>query len=220
MAEMLYMKVADNIIERIQNGALEVNAKLSERKLAAEYEVSRTVIREAIKLLNEKGLVHTIYGKGSYVNIPDDKTLISKFEDAMDISQVEPEDVVEARELLEIAMSKLVLQRVNERDIQVLEELYENMENCLDDGKAYVDYDAKFHLAMSICTHNRVLSIMTGTLNNMVNREQLLKSREVRVRANSEHQKIIEALKAQNENELLDAIGVHIKCIRSHIGEE
>lgn len=220
MAEMLYMKVADNIIERIQNGALQVNAKLSERKLAAEYQVSRTVIREAIKLLNEKGLVHTIYGKGSYVNIPDDKALISKFEDAMDISQVEPEDVVEARELLEIAMSKLILQRVNERDIQVLEELYENMENALGDGKAYVDYDAKFHLAMSICTHNRVLSIMTGTLNNMVNREQLLRSREVRVRANGEHRKIIEALKAQNEEELLEAIGVHIRCIRSHIGEE
>ncbi len=220
MAELLYMQVADNIIERIQNGALQVNEKLSERKLAAEYEVSRTVIREAIKLLNEKGLVHTMYGKGSYVNIPDDKALISKFEDAMDMSQVEPEDVVEARELLEIAMLKLILQRVNQRDIEVLEELYENMENCIEDGRTYVDYDAKFHLALSICTHNRVLSIMTGTLNNMANREQLLQSREVRTRANKEHKKIIEALKAQNEKELLEAIGVHIRCIRSHIGEE
>lgn len=220
MAELLYMQVADNIIERIQNGVLQVNEKLSERKLAAEYEVSRTVIREAIKLLNEKGLVHTVYGKGSYVNIPDDKVLISKFEDAMDMSQVKPEDVVEARELLEIAMSKLILQRVNQHDIEVLEELYEKMENCGEDGTTYVNYDAKFHLALSICTHNRVLSIMTGTLNNMANREKLLQSREVRIRANREHKKIIEALKAQNEEELLEAIRVHIMCIRLHIGEE
>lgn len=220
MAELLYMQVADNIIQRIQNGALKVNEKLSERKLATEYQVSRTVIREAIKLLNEKGLVHTIYGKGSYVDIPDDKTLISKFEDAMDMSQVEPEDVVEARELLEIAMSKLILQRVNVRDIQILEELYENMENCIEDGRSYVDFDAKFHLALSICTHNRVLSIMTGTLNNMANRERLLQSSKVRIRANKEHKKIIEALKQKNENELLEAMGMHIRCIRSHIGEE
>lgn len=220
MAEMLYMRVADSIIERIQNGTLKEDEKLSERKLAAEYKVSRTVIREAIKLLNEKGLVYTIYGKGSYVNIPDEKVLIGKFEDVMDMSQVLPEELIEARELLEFSMADLILERINERDIEVLEELYENMEGAMKDGKAYVNYDAKFHLALSICTHNRVLTIMTGTLNNMANREQLLQSEEIRRRANNEHKKMIEALKEKEKDKYLDAIKVHIKCIRSHMGEE
>ena len=64
MSELLYMQVSDSLIKKIQEGILQENMKLSERKLAVEYQVSRTVIREAIKLLNEKGLVRTEYGKG------------------------------------------------------------------------------------------------------------------------------------------------------------
>ena len=80
MSELLYMQVSDSLIKKIQEGILQENMKLSERKLAVEYQVSRTVIREAIKLLNEKGLVRTEYGKGTFVNQMNDRLSIDKIQ--------------------------------------------------------------------------------------------------------------------------------------------
>lgn len=216
MAEMLYMQVADHIINHIQDGTLKENDKLSERKLAAEYKVSRTVVRESIKLLNERGLVQTIYGKGSFVNIPDRKALMGKFEYALDVSHVQQEDVVEARELLETAMIPLIMERVNEKDLDILHELYQSMRESVEDGELFMKADEKFHLSLSICAHNQVLSVVTGTMNSMSDRRRLLRSKNIRVNANKEHKKIIEALEQRDEQMLREAIENHISCIRSH----
>ena len=213
MSELLYMQVSDSLIKKIQEGILQENMKLSERKLAVEYQVSRTVIREAIKLLNEKGLVRTEYGKGTFVNQMNDRLSIDKIQDTLDSSRVTQVDVLEARELMETAMTQ--------KDIAVLEELYERLKEYIEEPDEFILYDAKFHLALSICTHNRVLSIMTGTLNKMANREQFLsEGREHRERANQEHLNIIQALKNKNEKQLLEAMQLHISCIRSHVGGE
>lgn len=220
MAEMLYMQVAEDLIAKIQTGILVVDEKLSERKLAAQYNVSRTVVREAVKVLNEKGLVHTVYGKGTYVNLPDDNMLMGKFRDALDVSQVKQNEVVEARELLEDSMIPFMLERVNERDIEVLEELYQQMLDCVEDGMSYVRLDEKFHLACSICTHNRVLSVMTGTLNQLADRNRFLDDYLIRVKANEEHRVIIDALKQKDEELLHMAMRKHINCIRSYVGGE
>lgn len=221
MSELLYMQVADNIMERIHNGVLREHEKLSERKLAIEYQVSRTVIREAIKLLNEKGLVNTVYGKGSYVKRLDDQFLMNKLQDAMDMSQVELNDVLEARELLESSMVDLILNRIEQKDIEVLEELHRKMEDNVNNGSEYIKYDANFHLALSICTHNRVLAIMTGTLNRMANRELFLSHGDaIRKNANQEHLAMLEALKHKDKEAFRKALNTHIGCIRSRVGGE
>jgi DNA-binding FadR family transcriptional regulator len=220
MSELLYLQVADSLINRINNGLLQEDQKISERKLATEYQVSRTVIREAIKLLNEKGLVCTIYGKGSFVKHIDDKISMDKIQDTLDSSHVEQKDVLEARELIEQVMIPLIIKRVTQEDIKVLEELYQKLEESKDDGENYIVYDAKFHLALSLCTHNRIMSIMTGTLNRMANREQLFGDDvSLRMRANKEHFEIISALKEKNEQKLIAAMQMHISCIRSHVKE-
>ena len=221
MSELLYMQVSDSLIKKIQEGILQENMKLSERKLAVEYQVSRTVIREAIKLLNEKGLVRTEYGKGTFVNQMNDRLSIDKIQDTLDSSRVTQVDVLEARELMETAMIPMLIERVTQKDIAVLEELYERLKEYIEEPDEFILYDAKFHLALSICTHNRVLSIMTGTLNKMANREQFLsEGREHRERANQEHLNIIQALKNKNEKQLLEAMQLHISCISSHVGGE
>ncbi len=219
MEEMLYMQVANSLMEKIYSGSLQAQEKLSERKLAAEYQVSRTVVREAVKLLNEKGLVYTVYGKGTFVNRVDDTLSIDKMQDTLNISHVEQEDVIEARELLEHAMIPMMIARVTPGDIEMLEELQQRMSDVIEDGDTFVLLDEKFHLVLSMCTHNRVLFIMTGTLNKMADRRKLLADGvKLRKEANKEHLNIINALKAGNEERLKEAVQIHINCIRSCIG--
>ena len=71
MRDALSTKIASELCARIQSGELKENDKLpSERILASQYDVSRNVIRESIKMLVEKNLVINIPGKGNYVSRP------------------------------------------------------------------------------------------------------------------------------------------------------
>ncbi len=216
MAKLLYMQIADDLMSKIHTGKLTEGEKLSERKLADEYKVSRTVVRESIKLLNEKGYVDTLYGKGSYIRIPDENMLMNRFREAVDVSKVEMGEVLEARQLLECSMTHMIIERITEKDMEMLEELYSEMEQCKDEVE-YIELDAKFHLAVSMCAHNRVLSIMTGTLNQLTNRRKFIGNSDSQVKASKEHRIMLDALRERDEEKLLNALHIHIECIRSFI---
>ena len=216
MAKLLYMQIADDLMSKIHTGKLTEGEKLSERKLADEYKVSRTVVRESIKLLNEKGYVDTLYGKGSYIRIPDENMLMNRFREAVDVSKVEMGEVLEARPLLECSMTHMIIERITEKDMEMLEELYSEMEQCKDEVE-YIELDAKFHLAVSMCAHNRVLSIMTGTLNQLTNRRKFIGNSDSQVKASKEHRIMLDALRERDEEKLLNALHIHIECIRSFI---
>ena len=206
-------------MNQIHSGGLTEGKKLSERKLAEEYKVSRTVVREAIKLLNEKGYVETLYGKGSYIRLPDEDMLMRRFREAVDVSKVESTEVLEARELLECTMAHLIVERISEKDMEILEELYQDMQNCKSE-REYIDLDAKFHLAIAMCAHNRVLSIMTGTLNQLTDREEFVGNPGSQEKASREHAVMLEALREHDEEKLLRALQTHIDCIRSYVEKE
>ena len=219
MAKLLYMQIAEDLMNQIHSGGLTEGKKLSERKLAEEYKVSRTVVREAIKLLNEKGYVETLYGKGSYIRLPDEDMLMRRFREAVDVSKVESTEVLEARELLECTMAHLIVERISEKDMEILEELYQDMQNCKSE-REYIDLDAKFHLAIAMCAHNRVLSIMTGTLNQLTDREKFVGNPGSQEKASREHAVMLEALREHDEEKLLRALQTHIDCIRSYVEKE
>ena len=219
MAKLLYMQIAEDLMNQIHSGGLTEGKKLSERKLAEEYKVSRTVVREAIKLLNEKGYVETLYGKGSYIRLPDEDMLMRRFREAVDVSKVESREVLEARELLECTMAHLIVERISEKDMEILEELYQDMQNCKSE-REYIDLDAKFHLAIAMCAHNRVLSIMTGTLNQLTDREEFVGNPGSQEKASREHAVMLEALREHDEEKLLRALQTHIDCIRSYVEKE
>lgn len=216
MAKLLYMQIADDLMSKIHTGRLTEGEKLSERKLADEYKVSRTVVRESIKLLNEKGYVDTLYGKGSYIRIPDENMLMNRFREAVDVSKVEMGEVLEARQLLECSMTHMIIERITEKDMEMLEEIYSEMEQCKDEVE-YIELDAKFHLAVAMCAHNRVLSIMTGTLNQLTNRRKFIGNSDSQVKASKEHRIMLDALRERDEKKLLNALHIHIECIRSFV---
>lgn len=72
--ELVYKLVADDIAARIEAGELAPGARLpSEADLATEFGVAKMTARRAVRELRERGLVHTVIGKGSYVTRPQDR---------------------------------------------------------------------------------------------------------------------------------------------------
>lgn len=67
-AKPLYLRVADDITERIKSGELTPGTRLrSERDLAEMYEVAFHTIRGAMRVLRERGLVESVHGRGTFV---------------------------------------------------------------------------------------------------------------------------------------------------------
>jgi len=68
-ADLVYMRVADDIAARIASGELKPGTRLrAERQLAEYYEVSYGTIRHAMQVLRERGLITTIHGRGTFVS--------------------------------------------------------------------------------------------------------------------------------------------------------
>jgi GntR family transcriptional regulator len=68
-ADLVYMRVADDITARIRSGELSPGTRLrSERELAEHYGVSYGSVRSAMKVLRDRGLIITRHGRGTFVS--------------------------------------------------------------------------------------------------------------------------------------------------------
>lgn len=217
MEELLYVEVSNEIESNIRSGRLKENDKLSERSLAERYGVSRTVVRDALKLLNEKGFVIIKAGKGHYVRLPNEKDIIVRLEKAMDYNEIPMAQIVEAREHLEHAMVDLMIANATAADLENLSDIFESMEASVAHAKSFVKQDELFHIALLGTAHNEMLQIFIRSLNGMINRTVFLNNLEIRQHAQSEHARMLKALTDSDRELLLFAFDQHIQCIKEHI---
>jgi len=218
--ENLYVTIFNRLETSIREGILVEDQKLSERKLAEEYKVSRTVIREALKVLSEKGLVTSIAGKGNYVTKLDKRRIINKFEMTMNNGNLDMQDVAEARMIIETAMVDIIIDRSRYQDISDLQLLLELMKKNINSGDEFTEYDGKFHIRLMECAKNQVMIIFGSALNSMIDREALRSNYELRVRAQREHGKILEAIEEKDKEKLMQAMLAHISCFQKLIVEK
>lgn len=221
MKELLYETIAQNLEYKIQTGFFKENARLpSERILAEEYQVSRTVIREALKMLIEKNMVMNRPGKGNYVCHPCEDSLGNHFESFMDFKGIPLTDMIDAREELEIVIGKRAIQNVSCMPLKELERLYQKMEENINDNSVYNEYDYKFHLKLADCSRNETLKVLFSSFYVITGRNifsAVTNKLETRKHAQQEHYHMLCALKTRSPRNLTKAIQEHMNCIREHM---
>lgn len=116
----LYEQVADLLEQQILNN-YEDGARLpSEQHLAEEYSVSRTIIRESLKLLKERGLIDSKTGSGSYVTRPEAQNIADVVYRIIQMDQIDYVSVFDMRMILEMESISRAVNHVttagNERD--------------------------------------------------------------------------------------------------------
>ena len=177
----LHRQVVDQLGRRIVGGHIQVGATLpNEADLSAELGVSRTVTREAIKVLGEKGLVIARPKVGTQVqprskwNQLDPDVLTWEYE-------VGPRDgflltLTEVRRIIEPAAAKLAAERATEADIQAIAACYDDLEHCADDdySEQYIPTDIRFHSAIVRASQNELLEQIVNTI-----RAALVSSRKI-----------------------------------------
>jgi len=160
----LYEQIADSIEEMIFEGGIDDMRLPTEFDLAEKYGVSRSVIREALKILNERGLVSMRAGDGSYVNIPKSGAISRVLGRVMRFNRVSDEKITEVRLLLETKTIEEAAKNATNEDITLLEELNKQMELYHDDLEIRVNRDCEFHTAIAKMSRNELLEFLVESL--------------------------------------------------------
>ena len=153
----LQVKVYDLLLDMIVEGKLKVGEMLpSENDLSEQLGVSRTVIREAIKSLETRGVVSVTHGKGIRVNPVNSKEISHAFMLYLrrQNQEVPLTDLLEFRKNIEPQIAALAAQKVNKKDLKILEEILNRMQKAEDDIELFNKIDLENHLELARITKN------------------------------------------------------------------
>lgn len=192
--------VFQTLREAILRGELKPGERLMELQLAAQLGVSRTPIREAIRMLEQEGLAVTMPRKGAEVAKMTLKGM---------------EDVLEIREALDILACQLACDRITDELLVTLEEKKKAFEASLEtkDVKIIADADISFHDVIYEATGNPKLITLLSNLREQIYRYRVeyLKAVDSYPILIKEHDDIYQSLVRHNREESTAAIREHVK---------
>jgi GntR family transcriptional repressor for pyruvate dehydrogenase complex len=161
-------KVAAQIRETILDRQIEPGQRLpSERELADQFDVSRTVIREAIRSLRAMGLVESI-GRGNRVAQVDRAAVAETMSLFLQGRPISYEKVHEVRAMVEVEVAGLAAERATEEDIRRLEELCDLFAASTGDMEEAAELDVGFHSALADATQNELYRIILDAMQDVL----------------------------------------------------
>ncbi|MGE4583686.1 MAG: FadR/GntR family transcriptional regulator [Sphaerochaeta sp.] len=166
----LSQQVADHLEEVILSSPTsKVSEKLpSEMKLAKQYNVSRPVIREAMKLLQERGLITLKNGSGAYITRPETDTVMNAVNRIMQVDRISADDLTQVREILELSSVDLAVKKITDADIEKMDAILSRFEDKTLPLKERVKLDEQFHLAIAQAAGNDLLTMFIGVLTSLL----------------------------------------------------
>ncbi len=170
-------QVAAQLMRYIEHAGLGPGSRLpSEVQLAKDFGVSRPVVREAIRELTGKGIVHVVNGQaGAIIRPVEIDPLLGFFDRATLVGADDTVlELLEVRRGLEITSAALAARRRGDDDLARLTEVTRAMADHLDDEEHYIDLDVEFHVQLARATGNTMMALLVesirGALRNAVRR--------------------------------------------------
>ncbi|MFP9230398.1 FadR/GntR family transcriptional regulator [Pectobacterium cacticida] len=171
----------------------------SERSLAEEMGVQRSVIRNALSALEFFGFIDRAQGSGTYIKIPKLSFANVYFEIAMQLGYLSHDTIEYAREAFELLIVEEAAMHASDEEIEKLGMLCQvMMETSSFHEKVEADYN--FHLELASMTHNPVLVLFYQSIASFI-RDILIKRRSIvsavdpaKTQINSNHTAIVEAI--------------------------
>jgi len=188
-------KLAAQISESIAKGQFKPGDRLpTERELALQLGVSRTAIRDAIKLLAGQGIVKVTHGSGIYVTNEDGVT--SQIANLLTIRQGSLKELFEVRKLIEVEAAAWAAERGQPQNLQKIRSIVEQANQALTSPLALAQLDAKFHLAVAEAAGNSILlRVMLNLLDLLADaRKESLSIPGRPARSAGEHNELAEAI--------------------------
>jgi GntR family transcriptional repressor for pyruvate dehydrogenase complex len=207
-------RVADALLEHILAADLQPGDRLpTEAELGRQFEVSRTVVREAVRSLAARGVVQVRPGAGLTVSRVDASTASASLRlvvrGSMDLTY---DRVHEVRRTIEVELARLAAERATEEEIEELGRIHAAQAAAFHDIPRAARIDTQFHRLIATMTRNDLFVIMLDSLDDVMLRVRLQAMPTPGDRENgaSEHGAILDAIRARDPAAARRAMSDHL----------
>ncbi len=192
----LYEEVAELLRQRIFARELEPGSWIDELRIAEALVISRTPLREALKVLAAEGLVTMKVRRGAYVT---------------EVSEKDLRDVYHLLALLESDAARVVAQRASAAQLAQIQTLHQDLEKAMDNRDRFFEINEAFHMLLMEIADNRWRDQMVADLRKVMklNRHSSL-FKEGRIEQSlAEHQAIVQALADRQPEVAAERMSAH-----------
>jgi DNA-binding GntR family transcriptional regulator len=193
--------IVESLTRAIVEHRLQPGAKLVEQKLADQYGVSRTLVRQALYRLSQNRLIKIEPARGAFVAAP---------------SAAEARQVFEVRRMLEAGMVRAFVATARAADIKALQTHIAQEKAAVKGGDVpgRTELLGDFHVRMAQLMHNEVLAQL---LTDLISRSALItlmyQSSTAAAHSHEEHEAIVKAIKSRNAEAAVELMDTHLQNV-------
>lgn len=206
--------VVDRLRSRILAGDFTDGELPPQGELAAEYDVSRSVIREAMQRLQSSRLIELSQGRNARVKLAGSEALIENLQVAMQRSQGTLLHLAEVREPLEAEIAALAAERIGDEDLLRLHLAVRKLAEAKS-ADAQIDADIEFHRILATATANPIYLFLMDALAELLreSRRQTIGTGGVQP-ALAGHQAVLKAVQKRDAKGARAAMLEHVHASR------
>lgn len=220
--KMLSQTIADTLLSMITiEKRFSAGDQLpNENELSAELNVSRTTLREAVRILVAHGILEIQRGKGTFVtpNALEQKTHLGRLSDI----EVNIKDLYEMRLIFEPEAAYLAAVRATDAELRRILEYGEKIEQEIKAGQDRTDHEHSFHKAIAQATHNEFMNQLMPILYQAIAKGVTLSTMSHKAVSDTvnDHRMIMDFLVQRNAEGAKNAMKIHIMHAVRELGIE
>ncbi|RME82104.1 MAG: FadR family transcriptional regulator [Caldilineae bacterium] len=211
----LVEQVSDAIMDMIEREGLRPGDRLPATAVLTEtFGVSRPVVREALKMLEGRGVIEMSGGRTAVIKPVSGEVLHSFFERVLTFEREKLREILEVRYGIEMQCARLAAQRRTPEQATALQELVAEMAQHLDDAESYAELDVRLHLLVAEATHNSLLYHLVHSIRDVL-RDVIREGLDHRLTASERHlvqvahERVVHAITAGDPEAAAKAMAFH-----------
>lgn len=215
-----FHQIVEQIRDDIFRGRRKPGDRLPpEQVLAEQFNVSRTGIREALRVLEFQGLIQVRHGYagGAFVADGGLTPLLRAFQTSLQLGQMQVTELYEARLLFEPTVARLAVERANSAVIRRLDENAKRAKALIAAGADVFSINLEFHAILAQAAGNRVLALVMQALLALLERldREYPTNRGVSRKAVSDHAHLLEAMRAHDASRAEQLMVKHLRDLEA-----
>ncbi len=214
----VYEDVVAQIQRLIAEGRLQVGDRLPpERALAARFGVSRTSVRDAIRVLELLGLVEPRQGEGTVVRDLSPDSLVTPVASLLVRAPALLAELLDVRKMIEPGLAARAAVHASAGDLEKLDQIFARQRDRVSSGQLAIEADSEFHYAIATAASNRVILRVLDVLMDLLreSRERSLQVAGRRQRSLDGHRRILDALHRRDATAAEAAMRQHLEEIEA-----
>jgi DNA-binding FadR family transcriptional regulator len=216
------LAIANKLRNRILTGTYGYGERIpTERALAVAFGTSRATLREALRVLEQNGLIRRQVGSGTFVIYQPAEETGPASEDVAEITS--PLELIDVRAALEPQMVRLAVLTMTIKDIGGLEEALAGMEAAGTDAERFTHWDRQFHQRIADGTRNPLMAALYRQINHVRGQTQwrTIKSAVLTIERiqhyNQLHREIYNAIRGHDAETASRVIESHMEAARNDL---